>query len=147
MGRSTKSNSGSTWKTWFWISLIVLAFVGGFIPQYFHVRQLNQKYTQIQDSYYKTRLTASIHGLYESLAHCRLYLCQGNGKGAQRELQKFYSRLENLSQDPALKDSYRDMIREWLKVKGVNMADINPPRLQIQERIQDLEKDLSRITI
>lgn len=147
MTRSTQNKRGSAWKTWLWISLIALAFIAGFIPQYFRFRQLNQKYSQIQDAYFKARLSVSVHALHEAISRCRMYLCQGNGNGAQRELQKFYAGLEDLSQDAALKDSYRDIIRGWLKVKRLNLADINPPRLQIQDRIQEMERELTRIVI
>jgi hypothetical protein len=134
------------WRLWGWIFLVALAFFGGFVPPYFRAEQLEKKLAGFQENYFQQRIASSLSGIRVSLAHCQMLLCQGNSTAARKDLEKFYSQLETLSQDPALRDSSRDTIRTWMKTRNVNLADIHPPRLSIQERLRDLEKDLLQLT-
>jgi len=144
--KKTSKQGRIAWRVWGWISLVVLAFIGGFVPQYFRAEQLEKRLGDRQENYYQERIASSIAGLRETLARCRLFLCRGSGADAHRELDRFYSLLETLYQDPALRTSSREIIRNWMKTKAVNLADIHPPRLNIQDRLQELDKDLAQLS-
>lgn len=146
MGKPTTSGGG-VWKFWLFIFLLAIAFLGGFIPQYFRAQQLEKRLQLSQESFYRERISSSLQVLHATLARCRLHLCLGSGLNAQKELQKFYADLESLHHDPTLKENQRESIRTWLKEKRVNISDINPPRLQIQDRLQTLDKELTQMVL
>ncbi len=133
------------WRLWGWLFLLALAFCGGFFPNYFRAEQLEKKLAGFQENFYQQRVASSVAEIREILMRCQLLLCQGSSATARREMEKFYSRLESLSQDPALRHSSREQIRTWMKTRNVNLADIHPPKLSIQERLRDLDKELAQL--
>jgi hypothetical protein len=143
--RKASKKGSVAWRLWGWIFLIALAFVGGFVPTYFRAEQLEKQLNGFKENYYQQRVASSISAIRETLVRCQMLLCQGNATGARKELERFYSQLETLSQDPVLRNSSREAIRTWMKTRSVNLADIHPPRLTIQERLRDLEKDLTQL--